>query len=154
MNFVHKNTGILDGNKRKKKKNKYLSKNWKVNILQEVIKDKILLDSKISKASINSKQIKKNNIFFAIKGKKQDGNFFIKESLKKGAAYAIVNKIDRSTKLSKQLLVKDSLISLTNISKKIRLNSLANIIAITGSCGKTSLKELLGKVFNKISKAS
>ena len=137
-----------------KKKNKYLSKNWKVNILQEVIKDKILLDSKISKASINSKQIKKNNIFFAIKGKKQDGNFFIKESLKKGASYAVVNKIDRSTKLSKQLLVKDSLISLTNISKKIRLNSLANIIAITGSCGKTSLKELLGKVFNKISKAS
>ena len=63
-----------------KKKNKYLSKNWKVNILEEVIKDKKLLDSKISKASINSKQIKKNNIFFAIKGKKQDGNFFIKES--------------------------------------------------------------------------
>ena len=52
------------------------------------------------------------------------------------------------------MLVKDSLISLTNISKKIRLNSLANIIAITGSCGKTSLKELLGKVLNKISKVS
>ena len=137
-----------------KKKNKYLSKNWKVNILQEEIKDKIFLDSKISKASINSKQIKKNNIFFAIKGKKKDGNFFIKESLKKGASFAVVNKIDRSTKLSKQLLVKNSLKSLTNISKKIRLNSLANIIAITGSCGKTSLKELLGKVFNKISKTS
>ena len=52
------------------------------------------------------------------------------------------------------MLVKNSLKSLTNISKKIRLNSLANIIAITGSCGKTSLKELLGKVFNKISKTS
>ena len=47
-----------------KKKNKYLSKNWKVNILQEEIKNKISLDSKINKASINSKQIKKNNIFF------------------------------------------------------------------------------------------
>ena len=87
-----------------KKKNKYLSKNWKVNILQEAIKDKILLDSKISKASINSKQIKKNNIFFAIKGKKQDGNFFIKESFKKGASYAVVNKIDRSDKTIKAIV--------------------------------------------------
>jgi len=137
-----------------KKKNKYLSKNWKVNILKEEIKNKISLDSKINKASINSKQIKKNNIFFAIKGKKNNGNFFIKESFQKGASFAVVNKLDKSIKLSKQLLVKDSLKSLTNISNKIRLNSLACIIAITGSCGKTSLKELLRNVLNKISKVS
>jgi len=137
-----------------KKKNKYLSKNWKVNIIKEEIKNKIPLDSKIKEASINSKKIKKNDIFFAIKGKKNDGNNFIKESLDKGASFAVVNKIDRSTKVSKQLLVKDSLKSLTNISKKVRLNSLAKVIAITGSCGKTSLKELLGNIFGKISKVS
>ena len=51
-------------------------------------------------------------------------------------------------------MVKDSLKSLTNISSKIRLNSLASIIAITGSCGKTSLKELLINALNKISKVS
>ena len=98
----------------------------------------------------DSRKVKKNDIFFAIKGKKNDGNFFIKESLKKGASFAVVNKIDRSAKVSKQLLVKDSLKSLTDISKKIRLISLANIIAITGSCGKTSLKEMLADVFSKI----
>ena len=137
-----------------KRKNKYLSKNWKVNIIKEEIKNKIPLDSKINEASINSKKIKKDDIFFAIKGKKNDGNNFIKESLDKGASFAVVNKIDRSTKVSKQLLVKDSLKSLTNISKKVRLNSLAKVIAITGSCGKTSLKELLGNIFGKISKVS
>ena len=137
-----------------KRKNKYLSKNWKVNIIKEEIKNKIPLDSKKNGASINSKKIKKNDIFFAIKGKKNDGNNFIKESLDKGASFAVVNKIDRSTKVSKQLLVKDSLKSLTNISKKVRLNSLAKVIAVTGSCGKTSLKELLGNIFGKISKVS
>ena len=137
-----------------KKKNRYLSIDWKVNILKEEIKNKIPINSKINKASINSKQIKKNDIFFAIKGKRNDGNFFIKESLKKGASFAVVNKIDRSAKVSKQLLVKDSLKSLTDISKKIRLISLANIIAITGSCGKTSLKEMMADVFSKIEKVS
>jgi murE/murF fusion protein len=43
---------------------------------------------------------------------------------------------------------------LTNISKKIRLNSSANIIGITGSCGKTSVKELLANVLSKFSKVS
>ena len=137
-----------------KKKNKSLSKDWKVNILKEEIKKEIPNSSKINKASINSKKINKNDIFFAIKGKKHDGNFFTKESFRKGASFAVVNKIDRTTKIQKQLLVKDSLKLLTDISKKIRLISFANIIAITGSCGKTSLKELLGNVLAKVSKVS
>tara|TARA_Y100000590_G_scaffold428666_1_gene540257 strand:- start:1061 stop:3913 length:2853 start_codon:yes stop_codon:yes gene_type:complete len=137
-----------------KKKNKNLSKNWKTNILMEEINKKIPLNSIINRASINSKDIKKNDIFFAIKGKKNDGNTFAKESLKKGASFAVVSKINKSANLSKQLLVKDSLKSLTDISKKIRLNSFSNIIGITGSCGKTTLKELLVNVFSKISKVS
>tara|TARA_Y100000590_G_scaffold109706_1_gene125042 strand:- start:18880 stop:21732 length:2853 start_codon:yes stop_codon:yes gene_type:complete len=137
-----------------KKKNKHLSKNWKLNILNEEIKNKVPISFKIKKARINSKEINKNDIFFAIKGKKNNGNFFVKESLKKGASFAIVNKKDKSFKKSKQFLVKDSLKILTNVSKKIRLISNAKIIAITGSCGKTSLKELLASVLSKIGKVS
>ena len=135
-------------------KNKHLSKNWKVNILKEEIQSKIFLNSKIKDASINSKKIKKNDIFFAIKGKKNDGNFFIKESLDNGAALAVVNRIDKSIKISNQLLVKNTLNFLTKISKRVRANTSANIIAITGSCGKTSLKELLANVLKKNSKVS
>ncbi|MBC8308455.1 MAG: UDP-N-acetylmuramoyl-L-alanyl-D-glutamate--2,6-diaminopimelate ligase, partial [Pelagibacterales bacterium] len=137
-----------------KKKNKYLSKNWKVNILNEQFKKRININSKINRASINSKEIRKNDVFFAIKGKKNDGNFFVRESLNKGASFAVVNRINRSTKQTKQLLVKDSLKSLTSISKKIRLSSNAKIIAITGSCGKTSLKELLVNTLCKFRKVS
>ena len=137
-----------------KNKNKCLSQNWKVNIFNEEFKKQIPLNSTISKASINSKEIKKGDIFFAIKGKKKDGNFFVKETIKKGASFVVVNKINRSVKRSKQILTKDSLQSLTNISENIRIGSEAKIVAITGSCGKTSLKELLVNALSKIEKIS
>ena len=50
--------------------------------------------------------------------------------------------------------VKNTLKFLTEISKIFRRNIDTKIIAITGSCGKTTLKELLGKSLKKISKVS
>ncbi len=137
-----------------KNKNKSLSYNWKINILNEEINNKININSKIRKASIDTKTLKKNDIFFAIKGKKNNGNSFVKEAFKKGASYSVLNKFNKSTKISKQILVKDTLKFLTNLSIKMRNVSTATFIAITGSCGKTSLKELLVNVFNKSFKLS
>ena len=71
-------------------KNKILSNNLKLNILKELSNsNNISSKLKINNASINSKEIKKNNIFFAIKGKNKDGNLFVKEALVKGACYCI-----------------------------------------------------------------
>ena len=65
-------------------KNKTLSSNIKLNILKELSNsNNISSKLKINNASINSKEIKKNDIFFAIKGKNKDGNLFIKEAFKK-----------------------------------------------------------------------
>ncbi len=135
-------------------KNKSLSYNWKINILNEEINNKINISSKIRKASIDTKTLKKNDIFFAIKGKKNNGNSFIKEAFKKGASYSILNKFNKSIKTSKQILVKDTLKFLTDLSIKMRNVSPATFIAITGSCGKTSLKELLVNVLKKSHKLS
>ncbi len=130
-------------------KNKKLKKNLKFNILNdEISKTKNI---KISNASINSKTIKKNEIFFAIKGKKKDGNYFIKDAFNRGASYAVVNKVDNSVNKNRQLKVKNPLDTLTNLSKKIRQNYDGKIIAITGSCGKTSLKKLMGDTINNFS---
>jgi len=138
-----------------KKNNKQLSKNIKLNILNEEIgKKSISTTVKINKASINSKEIKKDDIFFAIKGKKKDGNFYTKEAFNKGASIAVVNKIRTSLKKNKQVKVKDVLKFLTKSSKIIRQNFKGKIIAITGSCGKTSLKELLSNTLNKFSSAT
>ena len=60
-------------------KNKTLFNNLKLNILKEISNsNNIPSRLKINNASINSKEIKKNDIFFVIKGKKKDGNLFIK----------------------------------------------------------------------------
>jgi len=104
----------------------------------------------LRQASINSKKIKKNDIFFAIKGKKKDGNHYLREVFNKKASLAIVNKINKLEKKSKQIKVKNTLSFLTKTSSKVRENSSAKIIAITGSCGKTSLKELIGMTLNKL----
>ena len=136
-----------------KKKNKSLFKDLRLNIIQE--KTKILSRNlNFNKACINSKEIKKNDIFFAIKGKKNDGNKFIDQAFRKKASLAIVNKINRNIGTKRQIKIKNSLKFLTESSKIFRENINTKIIAITGSCGKTTLKELLGSSLKKISKVS
>ncbi|WP_435095987.1 UDP-N-acetylmuramoyl-L-alanyl-D-glutamate--2,6-diaminopimelate ligase [Candidatus Pelagibacter bacterium nBUS_27] len=134
-------------------KNLALSNNLKINILNELngvkkLSNKITLE----KARINSREIKKDDIFFAIKGKKNDGNKFICEAFQKKASIAVVNKIEKKVNISGQIKVKDTLKFLTKSSKLYRENIKTKIIAITGSCGKTTLKELLGNSLKQISK--
>ncbi len=127
----------------------------KLNILNEVSNNKdIYLKEKIRKASINSKHIKKNDVFFAIKGKNNDGNKFANEAFEKGASLAIVNEVNKLKKNSKKIKVKDTLKFLTKTSEIVRRNFYSKIIAITGSCGKTSLKELLKETLNKFGKVT
>ena len=135
------------------KKNKLLFKDIRLNIIQEKTKN-ISKNINFNKACIDSKQIKKNDIFFAIKGKRNDGNKFIDQAFRKKASLCIVNKINKKINITRQIKTKDSLKFLTESSKIFRENINTKIIAITGSCGKTTLKELLGTSFNKISKVS
>ena len=138
-----------------KKKNFNLSSNLKLNIIKEGAGNKkINLSFKSNQARINSKEVKKDDIYFAIKGKKHDGNKFVNQSFKNKASLAIVNKFQKKFKINRQIKVKNTLKFLTNISKIYRENISTQIIAITGSCGKTSTKELLGNSLNKISKVS
>ena len=138
-----------------KKKNLRLSDNLKANIVDELSRQKKLFPkTSVKQARINSREIKKGDIFFAIKGKKNDGNKFIGEAFNKKASLAIVNKIDKNNNIKSQIKVRDSLKFLTQSSKIYRKNISTKIIAITGSCGKTTLKELLGSSLKKISKVS
>jgi murE/murF fusion protein len=132
-------------------KNKFLSKDLKLNIIKEQSQSKINNKIIIKNASINSKLIKKNDIFFAIKGKRLDGNKFIAEALKKKSSLAIVNRLNKNCPPSKQIKVNNTLEFLTKCSSIFRENISAKIISITGSCGKTTLKEMIGSTLKKIS---
>lgn len=147
--FVNKFSDRLEILKNIKLKNKILSTNLKINILKEISNSpQINPKIKTSNASINSKKINKNDIFFAIKGNNKDGNLYVNEAFQNGASLVIANN---QTKSKKKIIVNDTLQLLTDASAQLRENLSSKIISITGSCGKTSLKELLGKTLSKIS---
>ena len=92
--------------------------------------------------SIDTRILKKNNLFLTLKGNKNDGNKFIPQALKKGAKYIISTKSNKNFR-KKIIKVDNEIEFLNNFAIKKRDFSQAKIIAITGSAGKTSLKNLI-----------
>ena len=86
--------------------------------------------------------VKKNNLFLTIKGKNHDGAQFIPDALKKGAKYILSSKNYKRFK-KKTIKVNNEFKFLNLFASKKRENTKANIIAVTGSAGKTSLKNIL-----------
>lgn len=97
--------------------------------------------------SIDTRKIQPNSLFVAIKGENFDANTFAKEALEKGAAYVIIDNsnfhIDHRT-----ILVEDSLQALQELAKFHRNYLKLPIIALTGSNGKTTTKELIYAVLS------
>jgi murE/murF fusion protein len=128
------------------KKRKYSIKksNWSNLLAKKVFKNNSLNDVNYSGVSINTKNIKKNNLFFAIRGKKNDGHKFVKEAFKKGAIRSIVSTKKGQPFSNKIIKVKNTFSSLNDLAKVTRDATSAQIIGITGSTGKTTLKNLIG----------
>ena len=97
--------------------------------------------------STDSRVLKKNSLFFALKGDNFDGNEYALEALDKGAKYAIIDS--QITDNPKFIKVKNVLKTLQSLSALHR-TKLTNttIIAITGSNGKTTSKELINSVLS------
>ena len=101
--------------------------------------------------AIDSRMIKKNNLFLTIKGKNNDGIKFIPNALRKGAKYIVSSKVIKKYK-SRTIKVNNEFRFLKKYAKLKRFYSLAKIIAITGSAGKTSLKNLIKDLLQNFGK--
>ena len=102
------------------------------------------LISNFDKIKIHSNQIKKGDVFLALKGKNNHGNAFIDDAIKNGARYIITDQIPNIKYLNKKIIVvKNSLKFLKKISVTKRKLYSGKVIGITGSIGKTSIKENL-----------
>jgi len=98
--------------------------------------------------STDSRSVKKNSLFFALKGDNFDGNKYALEALNKGAKYAIID--DSNLKNPNFIKVQNVLNSLQELSTFHRIQlSKTKIIALTGSNGKTTTKELIHSVLSK-----
>ena len=101
--------------------------------------------------SIDTRTIKRNNLFLTIKGKNNDGNNFVKEAIKKGAGCVVSSNI-KNFKNKKIIKVKDTISFLNQFGNLKRKFSHAKIITITGSAGKTSLKNLIKDLLSDFGK--
>ncbi|MDZ7741352.1 MAG: UDP-N-acetylmuramoyl-tripeptide--D-alanyl-D-alanine ligase [Bacteroidota bacterium] len=90
----------------------------------------------------------KDSVFFALKGENFNGNKFASAALEKGAAFAVVDQKEYKTSDS-CILVDDALLALQQLAVHHRSKLRIPIIAITGSNGKTTTKELINRVLEK-----
>ena len=113
----------------------------------EAINGKILIQKKeeFNSLSIDTRRIEENNIYLAIKGETFNGNNFVEEAFKKGASIAIVDEVlfDIEKASGTVILVENTLSALLELANYYRKKLNLKVVGITGSCGKTSTKDLV-----------
>jgi len=103
-------------------------------------------DVRFESVGTDSRNIQAGQLFVAIKGENFDGNAFAAEAVAKGAAAAMVS--DAATAASPALLVNDTRLGLGHLAKYWRSKFSAPVVAVTGSNGKTTTKEMLTAILS------
>ncbi|MHA1558926.1 MAG: UDP-N-acetylmuramoyl-tripeptide--D-alanyl-D-alanine ligase [Alphaproteobacteria bacterium] len=119
-----------------------LSKALSINITQDI---------KATGFSIDSRSIEKGEIFMALKSAVLDGHDFVEDAFLKGASAAIVEK-DLCFKKAPILHVPSVMSAIQHLGLYARSNTNSKIVAITGSAGKTTVKEWTGRVLSRLGK--
>lgn len=96
----------------------------------------------------DTRKIETNSIFVALKGENFNGNKFALSALEKGCNYAIVDEEEYAID-DRFLLVENALLTLQDLAREHRRNLNIPILAITGTNGKTTTKELVNEVVKK-----
>ncbi|MCA1741959.1 MAG: Mur ligase domain-containing protein, partial [Bacteroidales bacterium] len=98
----------------------------------------------------DSRSVAKGEIFFALKGPSHDGNTYAAAAVAAGAKASVVD--DRSLSGKQLILVDDVLEALTSLAAFHRRRLMVPVIAITGTNGKTTTKELITAVLSRKAK--
>ena len=97
--------------------------------------NRVIIDSRIAIAG---------DVFFAIKGDRLDGHEFVNNAFKNGASLAIVSKnYQHRSRDNNYIIVDDTFLALKKIAIASRKRNRGVIIAVTGSVGKTTTKDIL-----------
>ncbi len=97
----------------------------------------------ISGVSIDSRTIKRGEIFFALKGERFDGHDFLQEVIEKGAKAAVVSKKKKFATKITIIKVAHTLTALQELAKFYRRKFNPVVVGVTGSNGKTTTKDML-----------
>jgi UDP-N-acetylmuramoyl-tripeptide--D-alanyl-D-alanine ligase len=99
----------------------------------------------LTAVSIDSRAVREGDVFIAIKGDRHDGHDFVANALKAGAGLGVVSRVTPEMTAQGPVLevAEDPLKGLENMGRAARSRSHGQIVAVTGSVGKTSTKEML-----------
>ncbi len=129
---------------------------WNSNDLSRVLNVNILGNWKCNKIEIDSRKVKPGCLFLALKGKNLDGHDFIKDAINNGAVGVVINK-KKIFKTNDNLIIsvddvyKSMLLLAEDARNQVTEFKDSAIIAITGSSGKTSTKEMLYSSLSQVS---
>ncbi|MCH8862682.1 MAG: UDP-N-acetylmuramoyl-tripeptide--D-alanyl-D-alanine ligase [Proteobacteria bacterium] len=106
---------------------------------------KHMRDAEISGIAIDSREVAPGDLFFALAGAESDGHRFVGQALQAGAAAAVVSGVLGGVEANDPRLiwVDDSLVALNDLAGAARQRMAGMVIAVTGSAGKTGVKEAL-----------
>lgn len=100
------------------------------------------------KVDTDTRKIRNNSIYFALKGENFNGNIFAQNALEKGALYAVVDE-EKYAVNDRTILVENTLQTLQELARYHRSHITYPILALTGSNGKTTTKELIYAVLKQ-----
>ncbi len=104
------------------------------------------VDLVVTGVSIDTRTLKPGELFIALRGKRLDGHQYIESALTKGAVAVMVEKGRESEHKGVVISVPDTRAALLSLAKWYREQLKARVVAITGSNGKTTTKEMLAKI--------
>jgi UDP-N-acetylmuramoyl-tripeptide--D-alanyl-D-alanine ligase len=105
----------------------------------------------VENVSTDSRRIRPNSLFFALRGERFDGHMFLEEAIKNGARAAVIsNKYKPQLEVNIPLIkVSDTLAALQKLAFYVRKKLDVKVVAITGSTGKTTTKDLLASILKQ-----
>ncbi len=120
-----------------------------VKLIPNIVEYEIVSDCEIIGAELDSRSVKANNIFFGTKGEILDGNKFANKAIDMGAACVVMSdKAEYDNVKGNKFLVTDTIKALKTVGYTRFKTCRAKKIAITGSFGKTGLKDMLNEVLS------
>lgn len=117
----------------------------------------LLRDGNISNVVFDSRKVEKNTMFVCVKGENTDGHNFIASAIENGASAILINEEKKAEVLKKFKNYKgaiissnDSFNSLKDFARIMHDNSKGTYIGLTGSCGKTTTKEMIASILSQL----
>lgn len=102
-----------------------------------------------SGAALDSRKVAGGELFFALRGSARDGHDFVGAAFAAGAAAAVVERDVRAPASATLVRVADGFRALHSLTRQVRAETPRRLVAITGSVGKTTTKDLLGLMLER-----